>query len=256
MSKFITILIVFLFYSSFSFSQVNTEKFRKENEKEGFSGNVLLAAGFASGNSEYVNVKSAARIDYSIKGFDFFLVGNYEFQEAKEEKVVNKGFAHLRSIITLTPTLFLEFFLQKEFNQFILLEDRNLAGSGLRLDLVNLFSTGKDSLVEIYFGSGFMFENERYNISVSPETNLVRSTNYLTIKWQITKNFSFTTINYLQFDVKRAHDFRILSDTGFNFSVTENLEFNSSLSWRFDNEPVEDVKKNDIEITNGLTFSF
>ncbi len=220
------------------------------------SGKVSLAAGFASGNSEYVNVKSAARIDYGVKNFDFFLVGNYEFQEAKEEKIVNKGFAHLRSIITLTPALFLEFFLQKEFNQFILLEDRNLAGSGLRLDVIKLFSSSEDSLMEIYWGSGLMFENERYNIPVSPETNLFRSTNYLTIKWQITNNFSFTTINYFQFDVKRLHDYRFLSDAGFNFSITEDLAFNSLLSWRYDNEPVEGVKKYDVEVTNGITFSF
>jgi putative salt-induced outer membrane protein YdiY len=256
MFKFISIFIMFLIWTSFSIPQVNTEKFRKENEEEGISGKVSLAAGFASGNSEFVNVKSAARIDYSVKNFDFFLVGNYEFQEAKDEKVVNKGFAHLRSIITLTPSLFLEFFLQKEFNKFILLEDRNLAGSGLRLDVINLFSAEKDSLVEIYWGSGLMFENERYDISVSPKTNLFRSTNYLTIKWQIANDFSFTTINYFQFDVKRIHDYRILSDAGLNFSITENLVFNSSLAWRYDNEPVEGVKKYDIEVTNGITFSF
>ena len=256
MCKFIIIFVVLLGYVSFSFPQVNTEKFRKENEEVGISGKISLAAGFASGNSEYVNVKSAARIDYSIKDFDFFIVGNYEFQEAKDEKIVNKGFTHLRSIITLCPALFIEFFLQKEFNQFILLEDRNLAGSGLRLDAINLFTTGEDSLVEIYLGSGFMFENERYNIAILPVTNLFRSTNYLTIKWPITNNFSFTTINYFQFDVKRVHDFRILSDTGLNFSITENLTFNSSISWRYDNEPVKDVKKYDVEVTNGLTFGF
>jgi len=256
MFKFISIFIAFFICTSFSFAQVNTEKFRKENGAKGFSGKVSLAAGFASGNSEFVNVKSGARIDYSVKNFDFFIVGNYEFQQAKEEKIVNKAFAHLRSIITLTPALLLEFFLQKEFNQFILLEDRNLAGSGLRLDVIRLFSGTEDSLVEIYWGSGLMFENERYNISVSPKTNLFRSTNYLTIKWQITNNFSFTTINYFQFDVKRLHDYRILSDAGFNFSITEDLAFNSSLSWRYDNEPVEGVKKYDVEVTNGITFSF
>ena len=256
MFRFIAISLGFLIFASFSFPQVNTEKFRKENEEKGISGNVSLAAGFASGNSEFVNVKSAARIDYSLKSFDFFIVGNYEFKEAKNEKVVNKGFAHLRSIIILSPILSLEFFLQKEFNHFILLEDRNLAGSGLRLSVMKLFSTEKDSLVEIYLGSGFMFENERYNISVLPKYNLFRSTNYFTLNWQITGDFSFSTINYFQFNVKKLHDYRILSDTGFNFAITKDLVFNSSLSWRFDNEPVIGVKKYDVEVTNGVAFSF
>lgn len=244
-----------LFFLS-AYAQVNTEKFRKEFNETGFFGKVSLAAGLASGNSEFVNVKSAARVDYAGKDFDFFLVGNYEFQEAKSEKVVNKGFAHLRSIITLNSSLSLEFFLQKEFNQFILLEDRNLAGSGLRLDVVKLFSDENDSPVEIFGGAGLMFENELYDISVSPETNLFRSTNYLTIKWQVNEGFSFIAINYFQFDVERLNDYRIVSDTGVNFLITKNLSFNSSLSWRFDNEPVEGVKNYDLELTNGITFSF
>jgi putative salt-induced outer membrane protein YdiY len=256
MERFFLVVPIILLVNSNVNPQVNTEKFRKENEEEGISGKVTLAAGFASGNSEFVNVKSAARIDYAGKGVDFFLVGNYEFKEAKDEKVVNKGFTHLRSIVTLTPALFLEFFLQKEFNRFILLEDRNLAGSGLRLDVVKLLSNEKDSPVEIFGGVGLMFENERYDISVLPETNLFRSTNYLTIKWQVNDGFSFITINYFQFDIKRIHDYRLVSDTGLNFLITENLSFNSSLSWRFDNEPVESIKNYDLELTNGITFSF
>jgi putative salt-induced outer membrane protein YdiY len=247
--------ILALFLNNIS-AQVNTEKFRKEFDETGFFGKISLAAGLASGNSEFVNVKSAARVDYAGKGFDFFLVGNYEFQEAKSEKVVNKGFAHLRSIITLTSSLSLEFFLQKEFNRFILLEDRNLAGSGLRLNIVEFLSDKKDSPFEAFAGAGLMFENERYDISTFPETNLFRSTNYFTFKWQVNNGFSFTTINYFQFDVERLHDYRIVSDTGLNFLITENLSFNSSVSWRFDNEPVENIKTYDLELTSGITFSF
>src|SRR5690606_37656057 len=133
------------------------------------------------------------RIDYAGSSYDFFLVGNYEFEEANEAKVVNKGFAHLRNILSLSPIFALEFFLQKEFNQFILLEDRNIGGAGLRMDLINLFSDSSDA-VEFFIGTGLMFENEKYNIPVSPETNLIRSTNYLTFKWQVNNNFSFIAI--------------------------------------------------------------
>src|SRR5690606_35488586 len=120
-----------------------------------------LAAGLASGNSEFVKAKGGLRIDYSAPGYDFFLVGNYEFEEANEAKVVNKGFAHLRNILSLSPIFALEFFLQKDFNQFILLEDRNIGGAGLRMDLSNLFSDSSD-VVELFIGTGLMFENEKY----------------------------------------------------------------------------------------------
>lgn len=256
MKRFFLLISIIFFANINIISQVNTEKFRKEFEEVGFFGNVSFAAGLASGNSEFVKVKGASRIDYAGKGFDFFLVGNYEFQEANEAKVVNKGFAHLRSIVDLSPKFFLELFLQKEFNQFILLEDRNLAGAGLRTDLIKLFSDIEDSPLEIFLGTGLMFENERHNVSISSETNLIRSTNYLTIKWQIDNSISFITINYFQFDIERFRDHRLVSDTGLNFLITKNLSFNSSVSYRFDNEPVENVKNFDLELTNGITFNF
>jgi hypothetical protein len=101
-----------------------------------------------------------------------------------------------------------------------------------------------------------MYENERYNIPVSPETNILRSTNYLTFKWQMNKNFSFIAINYYQIDVERLHDFRYISDASLNFLIMENLVFNSAVTYRYDNEPVPDVKDFDLELTNGITFSF
>jgi putative salt-induced outer membrane protein YdiY len=255
MIRFIVILAFIQFFNPV-YSQVNTEKFRKEFKESGFYGNVSLAAGLAKGNSEFVKVKSSARIDYAGKIFDSFLVGNYEFQEAKNAKVVNKGFAHLRNIIALSPVFSLELFLQKEFNQFILLEDRNLAGAGLRTGIIELFAEPEDSSLEIYLGTGLLFENEQYDISASPETNLIRSTNYLTLKWIINDIVSFISINYFQFDVEKIHDYRLISDTGLNFLITKNLSFNSSVSYRYDNEPVPDVKNYDLELTNGITFSF
>ncbi|HVO74565.1 MAG TPA: DUF481 domain-containing protein [Ignavibacteriaceae bacterium] len=251
------IIIIFTFtLLKSSYSQVNTEKFRKESEKPGFSGNASAAAGLASGNSEFVKVNSGLRLDYSGKGYTFFLVGNYDFQEANNDKVVNKGFAHLRNIIALSPEFFLELFLQKEFDQFILLKDRNLAGAGLRVDLVRLISDTTSSPAQVFIGSGLMYENEYYDILLSPETNLVRSTNYLTFKWRITGILSFITINYFQFDIERIHDFRFITDTSLSFLIMENLSFDSTASFRFDNEPVPDVKKFDLELMNGITFSF
>jgi len=251
-------LLVFLIFliSTHSFSQVNTEKFRKQLEETGFYGDVSMAAGFASGNSDFVKAKGGLRIDYASINFHSFIVGNYEFQEANEEKVVNKGFVHIRNMLSLSSVFSAELFLQKEFNQFILLEDRNLAGTGLRANLAYLFSQTYNTPAEMFLGTGLMYENELYNIEISPETNLLRSTNYLTFKWQFNESFSLIIINYFQFDLNKLRDYRFISDTSLNFLITENLVFNSAVSYRFDNEPVQDVKNYDLELTNGLTFSF
>jgi len=255
MIRFTVILLLLQFFNPV-YSQVNTEKFRKEYKENGFYGNVSLAAGLAKGTSDFLKAEGSARIDYAGKIFDSFLVGDYEFQEANNAKVVNKAFAHLRNMITLSSIFSLELFLQKEFNQFILLEDRNLVGVGLRTGIVQLFTESESHPLEIYIGTGLMFENEQYNISASSKTNLIRSTNYLSLKWVINNIISFISINYFQFDVEKIHDYRFISETSLNFLIMENLSYNSAVSYRYDNEPVPDVKDYDIELTNGITFSF
>ena len=59
MIRFIIILTFIQFFSPI-YSQVNTEKFRKEFKKSGFYGKMSLAAGLAKGNSEFVKVKSSS----------------------------------------------------------------------------------------------------------------------------------------------------------------------------------------------------
>jgi putative salt-induced outer membrane protein YdiY len=252
---FYLFILFILFYSNIT-AQVNTEKLRKELDETGIFGNVSLAGSITSGNSEFVSVKAGMRIDYANESNDLFLVSSYEFKEGNESKIVNKGFAHLRNVLSLTPDLFLEIFIQKEFNEFILLKDRNLAGSGLRLDLTGLLGGETETDLKIYFSPGLMFENEKYKTEPQLKTDIFRSTNYLTLNWRVNEVINFISISYFQFDVERIKDHRFITDAGLNFSITENLVFTSAVVYRYDNEPVENVKNFDFELSNGIIFSF
>lgn len=238
------------------FPQVNTEKLRKDFDETGFFGNVSLAGSITSGNSEFVSVKGGMRVDYASEKNDLFSVSNYEFKEGNESKIVNKGFAHLRNVFSMTSNLFLEVFVQKEFNEFILLKDRNLTGSGLRLDLSGLITGETETDLKLYFGPGLMFENEKYKTEPQLKTDIFRSTNYLTLNWRMNELINFISISYFQFDVERIKDHRIITDAGLNFSITKNLVFTSAITYRYNNVPVENVKNFDLELTNGVTFSF
>ncbi len=195
------------------------------------------------------------RFDHITEKADYFIAGNYEFKEGNEKKIVNKGFAHLRAIVELSSLFDIEFFAQKEFNQFILLNDRNLAGSGLRTNLLN-FET-KQSSLQLFLGTGAMYEREEYNtkpgVSVA---NILRSTNYLTVDWRINKLVDFLLISYFQFDVKFIKDRRMLADASLNFRITDGLTFSASFNYRHDNQPAQSVKKYDLELVNGISYSF
>lgn len=246
-----------LFFISFLplFSQVNTEELRKYGLEEGLYHKVDFGLGLVKGNSDLVKVSGSYRIDYIKEKYNIFYVMNYEFHESDGNKVVNKGFAHLRGIHNLHNKLKAEAFIQKEFNEFILLKDRYLVGSVLRYNVVNFKDDEKDFL-KFFVGSGFMYEFEYYNIEKNNTSNLIRSTSYLTVDWNMNDIVKFSTITYLQFVLDNFSDRRILNESSVNFKISDNLKFYTKVNYRLDSEPPPDIKKYDLEIKNGFTITF
>ncbi|MCX6145791.1 MAG: DUF481 domain-containing protein, partial [Candidatus Kapabacteria bacterium] len=170
--------------------------------------------------------------------------------------VSNSGYAHIRLMINLNQYLTSEIFTQREFNDFTKLQSRSLIGTGLRLEpLHNLFK--HDSInYNFSIGSGFMYENEILNDSIKPETNLLRSTNYLNFQWKPSYHTKLMTITYFQFDLNDFQDFRILNNTSLIMSITKYVKVFISIVYRYDNLPPTSVINYDFEMKNGLSIEF
>jgi hypothetical protein len=241
-------------------SQVNTEKFRKYNEKNGFLFNTGLRFGYSGGNSEYISFDGTVRLDYNGNKNDAFIVANLDYKETEASKVVHKGFVHLRGIRHLNDKMAWELFIQQEFNEFLLLNDRNLIGSSLRFNIMD-FRSEKDTLTvfQSNLGLGLMHERETYDLG-TPEDNLVkldpfRISTYLTFDWTISNRMNCWAVVYFQPNTERFKDFRTVVETGIEIWLVGKLYLSTDLSYRYNNEPVGDVKSYDVVIKNGLRLS-
>jgi len=257
-NKYFILFILLVLIPGLSNAQINTEKLRKKSIEPGFSGNAGFEFGLNSGNSNYLSLDGNLRLDYLINNLDFFLVSDYEYKEGNNQKIIDQGFTHLRCDITLSEKTFLEFFTQKEFNDFISLKDRNLIGSGLRFNILKINSKKEDSQsIDIYLGIGAMFENEVFNAQPFKITkNLIRSTNYLDFYWEPDTLIKFSLVNYFQPYVSSFNNFRWLADAVLNFSVSKTFSFVTHFTLRYDNKPVIKIKKYDLELTNGISVNF
>jgi putative salt-induced outer membrane protein YdiY len=234
--------------------QVNTETLRKSDLEKGFHNNIQFRLGLNAGNSEYLKLKSKFRLDYVADNYYTFGVIEYQRGLQADELFINKGFAHFRYINTFLKSIRWEIFTQKEFNDFIRLRDRNLAGMGLRKSF--MFMQKKHSHINLHLGVGFMWENEELDLDPVTETNIIRSTNYVSANWKIDDRLQLIHINYFQFDVENPSDFRLLAESTLHFSITKAFHFQTSLEFRYDSEPPLFIKKYDLELTNGVTFAF
>lgn len=237
-------------------AQVNTEAMRSENVTDGFINKVNVDFGIEKADAEVIELAANYRIDYfNPTGWHIFLILNYDngYEQEKgldKNLVVNKGFGHLRMTKMISSKLFFEVFTQFGFNDFLLIKDRKLAGSGLRYKIV------ANDRMNTSLGMGLMQENEIYNIDNEPEKKLLRSTNYLRWNINIAKNTGFNNTVYYQFSSSDINDYRLLYDGSIEFAVKEKLSFSIELNYRYDNDPHGDMGSSYIQITNGISFNF
>ncbi len=238
-------------------AQVNTENLRRSDLIDGFFNNLQFDFGYISGNSDLLILKSGFRTDFISGDYNSFMVFKYQRQIQNHNLFINKGFIHIRSISVLTSRFRWELFVQKEFDDFILLKDRNLIGVGLRTALLLPDSTVKKSRsVHLHIGTGAMWENEEINSNPIYETKIFRSTNYISLRWSIDERVNLGIVGYYQFHLSDFQNYRFLFEGKLDFTITKSLAFQTGVYLRYDNGPPKEVKKYDLEITNGFNFSF
>ena len=256
--KYAVILTYLLVLSASAQAQVNIETLRRLDSKPGWYNNIALSLTYQSGNTDLLRFKGSLRSDYWFDKYHTFGIATLQQGEQGGKLYTDKGFIHLRGARSIIEHLGVEVFLQKQFNESILLQDRNLAGGGLRISALKQRTDKKNTGVNLYLGIGGMWENETINDKGHGEVeiNIIRSTNYISAAWRIDKRFSIVVTGYYQPYAQRVSDFRVLSESRFEFHATERVSFNIRLNFRYDSEPPTGVEAHDLEIVNGLSYKF
>lgn len=237
-------------------AQVNTESMRRVELGQGWHQLLTVSAGYISGNSNILNLRGLARTDYASNRYYTFLAVNYQRGVEDGDVFINKGFVHLRTMRSFTKKWKAEWFVQKEFNDFILLKSRELTGGGLRLEIVETdTAAAAKNFFRLNAGIGLMGEWEKYD-GREPDTRLLRSTNYLSFRWQWNELVTMTGTGYYQFDTRRISDYRILIESVLGVSITKHVAITATANFRYDRQPPDHVRRYDLDIQNGVSVIF
>lgn len=253
--KHFTVLFLTLIVASSATGQINTEKYRKYlSDGTGFIFNLTTTFSAKAGNTEYTSYRGTGRLDYNGKKFDTFIVGNFEFKNATSEKIENQGFVHWRGVTNIATRTTWEVFLQRQYDEFIDLNSRNLAGTGIKYRVIEFMSKGDSAkTLDVNISTGLMYETEDYTVGNDKVNKyLWRSTNFISVDWLIKKKLNLTGVVYFQPAFNNLNNYRIASDVSFEVAIAKSLHFITEFSLRYNNMPITDVKKYDFSIQNGL----
>ncbi len=263
MNRRIISLILLPAFALGAVCQVNTERLRRDDLREGFGGRLEAGLAFAAGNAEFSRYRLGTRLDWLRGGSLVFLSGSLQRERSGDSEVSHKGFSHLRAMLGRRRPLGTELFLQEEFSEQHNLKERRLAGLGLRWAP---FSGARDTdraepdgpRLEAWIGGGLMWEREVLDAPGSGErgrSDLLRSTSYLNLRWRL-RNTLLSSVTYFQVDVTHFADYRVLNESSLELALGEHLRLSITLDYRNDSEPAAGLARGDLEIVNGLAYQF
>jgi hypothetical protein len=250
-------------------AQVNTEKLRRANEKEGLSGEASGAFELYRGNLSLLRISAGARAEWQTL-FEpdedgirarkdlAFLVGDVSFGERSvggvSQVFVSNGFLHARYTRMFVPSFGAEVFGQAQFNEFLLLQGRYLGGLGARAVLIS------EPWIEAQLGTGYMLEHERLNVEPPYSSSDLnhRWTTYLRFALHLVEDrVTIANTAYVQPRLDDFGDHRILSEGELEVSAGAGFSVALGLYLRYDSEPpTPELKRLDTTFQNRVKLRF
>lgn len=246
----ILLISIFTFVPGILTAQlVNIEAQRMQTDSVRFALNGDFSFNHTNNDGIQVNQIDAA-ITTQFKSKDFrkiyFLLGNYRLIDTGAENLQNAWFLHGRFNYKFDQLPFLRFesFIQGQYNQLLVVEQRNLIGAGLRAKWMD-----KEHFTG-YAGNSYMYEVEYSERAGTTDYNHRNST-YLTLSYAAESlKFSVSNTVYYQPLYRDLSDYRILEQFRLDIPLSGWLKVFTLYNYYFDSK----TPLNTREYTSNLNF--
>ncbi len=248
-------IVLLLSISGLTYAQtiINAEALNSETDSSIYA--LAFAYDGTQGNLTMNQIGLSPNIILLRSRNEYKLLGGYSFLSEQGENIMNSGYIHLRHNFKISERLKTLAFYQVQFNEVLLLNQRQLFGLGLRYRLID-----KDSL-SYDISAGPMREYEMLDgASLEPgetiATSFTRASIVSSFSWEAGKNFSIHHVLYYQPYLSDFSDFRLLNDLNFVVSLSKYFSLVTAVTTRYDNLPPSTLKKFDNAVSIGVNVKF
>lgn len=230
-------LLIILNFTSIFAQVVNVENKRIYDDTVGWSGNVSGSFAAIQNSDLLFSANFRQTTQYKTKRQNYFLLGDFTYSKGKEKVYANAGMLHFRFAQRIKSSSWKwESYAQIQYNELLDVAYRGLLGTGLRWKFYD-----KEKW-KFFAGTSTFYEKEEIRT-----TNLInehyRWSNYLSWFIDSKSYFTFTGATYYQPSWENFNDYRIQGQYTFNFKVTDHFSIKTEVTFFYDSEPNEGVRK-------------
>lgn len=260
------LLVLLLFAALPGFSQIlNVEKNRLRRDTTHYwigevNFNLLLHNRTATTENpvRFTGIGSGADVAYVNSLHRYMLMNQLNYTAVTGNAFVSTGYSHFRTNFYWRNTISYEVFTQYQYDLGRGLKNRFLSGGTLRYTFV------EEEKIQLAFGLGAMYEHERWEVprTNTPQfinTDFIKSTNYLSARWQINEFVAINSIVYFQTTYDKAISGfrnRFSTDSNLNVKLTSKLSFFATFNAQYDGRPVVLIVPFVYSLNNGLKMAF
>ncbi|WP_037319014.1 DUF481 domain-containing protein [Salegentibacter sp. Hel_I_6] len=232
---------------------VNIETKRLQTDSLRFVLNADFAFNHSNNDGLSVNQLNGT-LTTQLKSKDFkktyLFLGNYRLIDSDGGNLQNSWFLHTRFNYKFNSLLRFEAFLQGQYNQLLVVEQRNLIGAGLRMKWMNRENFSG------YLGNSYLYEVEYSDRAGTTDYNHRNST-YLSVSYlSKSKNFSITNTVYYQPLYRNLEDYRILEQFRLDIPLAAWFKVFMIYDYYFDSKTPLNTREYTSQLQIGLGFSF
>jgi putative salt-induced outer membrane protein YdiY len=243
--SFLFSFIFVLLASGLNAQILNVESQRIHQDSTGWVGKGDLLFNLTSNQQQVLDFNTSLHVQYRQNKNTYILLGGAGMIRAGKSDFDNSGHIHFRYNCDLNPWLTWEAFAQGQYNRVLMIDHRELIGTGPRFQLLNAENS------KLYTASLYMFEHE---VLVEDKTSQFyhRISSYVAFNWKINDHVAMNNIVYFQPAINNFDDHRIMLQSGLKFKFTEIVGFTVNFNLLHNSSPPEGVTKTVYSVRNGL----
>ncbi|MFD2832332.1 DUF481 domain-containing protein [Gramella sp. AN32] len=179
----------------------------------------------------------------------YLFLGNYKLIDTDDKNLQNTWFLHGRFNYKFNQLLRFETFIQGQYNQLLVVEQRNLIGAGLRLKWVD-----KDNFTG-YAGNSYMYEVEYSDEAGTTDYNHRNST-YVTLSYTPkSERFSVANTLYFQPLYEDISDHRVLEQFRLDIPLSNWFKVFTLYNYYFDSKTPLNTEEYTSNLNLGIGIS-
>ena len=204
----------------------------------------------------FTNFSTNADLAYTSIKHRYFLINQISYSALTGNAFLRTGYSHFRANLNWRQVLSQEFFGQAQYDIGRGLQERYLAGGGLRFKFV------ESNKATMALGVGLMYEQERWEYPAEKREVTVRmpkNSNYLSLRWQMNPMVHLNTIAYYQHGYDDQFDtwrHRFSGDFNMAATLSKRIRFTTTFNTSYDPTPVVPIMKWVYSLQNGIRFAF